>query len=369
MAGIDALSALLGGTGTTPTNDITAFNQQVLAQDPFGIAGKSIDSWNPNMSTWSPATSGITSFTKNFLSGLLGATAQSDAADQIAKVRPLIADLQGPNSANIAVPDGVDAGPFNTFAANEAEKGQTTNQEIRKAFANVGLTLNPDGTASQIKMDDGSDVSDFLTQSKLDAKANAAGGQKIQQQTAQKLSSIIQGITALNHNGTQIDAIPEYDTLNPIDQYNPNSALSVYRNSLPFLSLPLGGAMQASGRGTAAANQILGALNPHVGSTTDTLKSQNQAAIDSLVTNGQTYLSTLKNSAYNPDAISALESQLNDAINGKADNSYLTPKTTTSQTLDPDTMAQAKAEAQAMAAVGTPPDQIAAALRSKYGGQ
>lgn len=331
-AAADPLSALFGGLGTTPTNDITAFNQQVAAQDPFGIVGKSIDAWNPNMTTWSPATSGITSFTKNFLSGLLGATAQSDAADQTAKIRPLLADLQGPNGANIQAPEGVDQGPFNTLAANEAEKRQTSQMELSKALGQVGFTLNPDGTVSHIKMDDGSDLSDALTQVKLDSKANANGTQKINAQAAGKLSSILTGIETLNSLKGQVNGIPSWESLG--GQLLPNTAISQYIRGLNLVGAPLTAAFNATkggggGAGVGLANKVIQGLTPSFDTSNQTLIDTINGGISQLGSEASDYLGTLGDNNFNSDNLTSLQSRYQNAVSGKSlnDNLFQTGQT------------------------------------------
>lgn len=94
--------------------DLLNFNNSVQATNPYGIAGSSLNSWQPNMSTWSPAESGITSFGKAFLAGLLGNISKQDAASQLAKVVSVLPQL-GSDPTSVAVPSGVDQNAFNAL--------------------------------------------------------------------------------------------------------------------------------------------------------------------------------------------------------------------------------------------------------------
>lgn len=94
--------------------DLLNFNNTVQATNPYGIAGQSLQSWQPNMQTWSPTEVGVTSFAKTFLSSLLGNYARQDAADQMAKVVQVLPQMAA-NPAAMAVPEGVDAAAFNTI--------------------------------------------------------------------------------------------------------------------------------------------------------------------------------------------------------------------------------------------------------------
>lgn len=351
MAGIDALSALLGGTGTTPTNDITAFNQQVLAQDPFGIAGKSIDSFQPNMSSWSPVTSGITSFTKNFLSGLLGSKAQSDAADQTTQLNSVLSQLQGPNAENVQNPGGLDEGPFQTIKANEIAKRDATNADIRKAFASVGLTVNPDGTASRMKMADGSDVQDALTdfaagkaKDVADAKGKTATGNRAMIGLAQDASKLIGGVAALN---TAKDEVKNFygartfgsdsslgAAIDWLGSLVPNTNAFQYNKDLPSLNDPVTQAIAgATKQGTLIQNKPM--LTQSFGQTADSMAVTDQKTQSELASKLATYISTLEAAGWpQTDAPNGLPSldDLRQKYDQVASGQGLTPPTSTTST-------------------------------------
>ena len=104
MAGEEYLG-LLGG------NDLAAFNQSVTQSDPYGLAGRSLGAWQPDTSTWDPTTTGVTSFAKSFLSGLLGNYAKQNAADQLNSVIGVLPQLKS-DPMSVVAPEGVNADAF-----------------------------------------------------------------------------------------------------------------------------------------------------------------------------------------------------------------------------------------------------------------
>jgi len=102
-------------------NDLAGFNQSVLQSDPYGIAGRSIGAWQPDMSTWSPTETGVTSFAKSFLSGFLNNYAQQNAANQLNSVMSVMPQLRE-DPLSVATPEGVDAAPFAAYRASQALK-------------------------------------------------------------------------------------------------------------------------------------------------------------------------------------------------------------------------------------------------------
>lgn len=190
MPTLNDILALSAAGGSTGTSDINAFNQSVIASDPFGIAGRSVDSWQPDMRTWSPSTQGITSFTKSFLGGLLGNVARSDAADQVTKLASVLPQLDSANAVNVGVPEGVDPGAFNTFKINRMEKRQATSENIRQALADT-LGLNYDtqtGKVSDIPRTEGGDVSTAISDLAI-AKKKQAGDKPLTPAALQKISA------------------------------------------------------------------------------------------------------------------------------------------------------------------------------------
>ena len=92
--------------------DLLGFQQGVQQSDPYGLAGRSIASWQPNTSTWSAGDTGVASFGKAFLSSILQGYAQQNAASQLASVVNVLPQLKSDPYA-VATPEGVDSGPFN----------------------------------------------------------------------------------------------------------------------------------------------------------------------------------------------------------------------------------------------------------------
>lgn len=127
MAPIDELGLL--GVG-----DLGAFNQSVQQSDPYGIAGRSLAAWTPNTSTWSPTESGITAFTKSFLSGILGNYAQQRSADQLNSVIGILPQLES-NPMSVAAPEGVNSDAFAALKGSAVLKnyiGQESKKQTLK---------------------------------------------------------------------------------------------------------------------------------------------------------------------------------------------------------------------------------------------
>lgn len=130
--------------GLLGSNDLAGFNQSVVQSDPYGIAGRSLGAWQPDMSTWSPTEVGVTSFAKSFLSGLLGNYAQQNAANQLNSVISVLPQLRE-DPLHVATPEGVDAAPFSALRANQALKyyaakdaaAEEKNKTLSTLFGNV----------------------------------------------------------------------------------------------------------------------------------------------------------------------------------------------------------------------------------------
>ncbi len=105
MAPTDDISSLLG------VGDLNSFNQSVVQSDPYGIASRGLGAWQPSIETWSPTETGVTMFAKSFLSGLLGNYAQQNAANQLNSVIGVLPQLES-NPMSVMAPEGVDAAPF-----------------------------------------------------------------------------------------------------------------------------------------------------------------------------------------------------------------------------------------------------------------
>lgn len=97
--------------GVLGPSDFSAFQNSVVQNDPYGIMGRSLASWQPNTATWSPETTAATAFGKAFLAGMLGNYARQNAADQINSVAAVLPQLQK-DPMNLAAPEGVDSDAF-----------------------------------------------------------------------------------------------------------------------------------------------------------------------------------------------------------------------------------------------------------------
>lgn len=199
-----------GSSVSTGASDLNAFNQTIQASNPYGIAGKSLAAWNPNMSTWSGGTSGLVSFGKSFLAGLLGNVARNDAADQLSKVAAIFPQLQN-DPAHTALPEGVDVGAGNTLKLSLMEKKQTNDDAIGRALATtLGVKYDPiTGTVSPIQgAGVGKDLSTII--SDVSQAKKAAGEKSLNPQAVQKLAA---GSSILG----QLNKAKEY-----VDQFTKN---------------------------------------------------------------------------------------------------------------------------------------------------
>jgi alpha-acetolactate decarboxylase len=134
MADSDLLS-LLG------TNDLLNFNNTVQQNDMFGITGNAIGAWSPNTSTWSPTETGVASFGKAFLSGILGNYARQRAGNQLQSVIGTLPALRS-DPANVGIPEGVDSSAFNILKGSAIlKKAQRDSIVGEEGKSNVGDLL------------------------------------------------------------------------------------------------------------------------------------------------------------------------------------------------------------------------------------
>jgi len=177
MAGEDlsAIYASLGlGNPTATANDLSSFQSNVLATDPWNIAAKSLGSFQPNMSTWSPTTQIATSFGKNFLAGLMGQYARNDAAEQLKTVASLMPQLRS-DPLNVAFPENVDSSAAETLRSNMVLKnleakaaGASDNQgllrDMLKTVIGEKAKTDPEGALSSLaKYQQTGDVKSILS--------------------------------------------------------------------------------------------------------------------------------------------------------------------------------------------------------------
>lgn len=127
--------------GLLGSNDLNQFNQSVQASDPFGMAGRGLASWQPDMSTWGAGTSLGTSFGKSFLSGLLQNYARNNAADQLNSVVNVLPNLKS-DPYHTALPEGVDSNAFNVLRGSAILKNVQEQSVLDKQKdARVGSLL------------------------------------------------------------------------------------------------------------------------------------------------------------------------------------------------------------------------------------
>jgi len=124
---------LLGVLGPT---DFAAFQNSVTQNDPYGIMGRSLASWQPNTATWSPETTAATAFGKAFLSGLLGNYARQNAADQLNSVASVLPQLRS-NPLEVAAPEGVNADAFAALRGNAILKKYEADAQKERSLAEM----------------------------------------------------------------------------------------------------------------------------------------------------------------------------------------------------------------------------------------
>ena len=103
------------------TSDLAGFTQNVQQSNPWGMAAQGIGAWRPDMSTWSGTESGIASFAKSFLSGLLGNYARQQTADQLSKVVEIMPQLRK-DPMSVVAPEGVASGAFSLLRGSAVMK-------------------------------------------------------------------------------------------------------------------------------------------------------------------------------------------------------------------------------------------------------
>lgn len=123
-------------------NDLAGFNQNVMANDPYGLIGRSLAEWQPNYSTFNAGQSALTAFGKAFMGGLLQNYSQNRAADQITKVVNVLPQLRS-DPLGVAVPEGVDVGPFNMLRGSAILKNEALKESDKiKDESRIGTLLN-----------------------------------------------------------------------------------------------------------------------------------------------------------------------------------------------------------------------------------
>jgi hypothetical protein len=142
----DELSQIYASLGlaspTATANDLSAFQNNVLASNPWNIAAKSLGATQFDGRQWSPTTQVAASFGKNFLSGLLGQYARNDAADQLKTVSNLMPQLRTDPLA-VQFPEGIDSSAAETLRANAVIRNQEAkaveDANLQSALQKVGL--------------------------------------------------------------------------------------------------------------------------------------------------------------------------------------------------------------------------------------
>lgn len=148
--------------------DLAGFNNQVVQSDPFGIAGNSLASWQPNYSYMDATESGLTSFGKAFAQGLLQNYAQNNASKQLSSVINVLPQLSS-DPLGTATPEGVDSSPFNLIRGsaylNKVKRDETVKATQKATLADLFKSVGIEGIKSGT-MDPKSAV-DLVTTGKL----------------------------------------------------------------------------------------------------------------------------------------------------------------------------------------------------------
>jgi len=131
--------------------DLAGFNNQVTQSDPFGIAGNSLASWQPNYSYMDATESGLTSFGKAFAQGLLQNYAQNNASQQLGSVINVLPQLSSDPMATIA-PEGVDSSAFNMLRGsaflNKVKRDETAKANNQATLSDLLKTVGIEGIKS-----------------------------------------------------------------------------------------------------------------------------------------------------------------------------------------------------------------------------
>lgn len=117
--------------------DLAGFSQRVEQNDPYGIIGKSLASWQPNYSYMNAGESALTSFGKAFASGLLSNYAQNRSADQLSSVVSVLPQLSS-DPMSVTTPEGVDSSAFNLLRGS-AYLNKLQEEKEEKALGKTGL--------------------------------------------------------------------------------------------------------------------------------------------------------------------------------------------------------------------------------------
>ena len=166
------------------TNDLLNFNNTVQQSDPYGITGNALSAWNPNTSTWSPTETGVASFGKAFLSGILGNYARQRAGEQLQSVVGALPSLRS-DPYNTAVPEGVDSSAFNVlkgsailkkdqFDSIVGDKKKETMSDLLKSVLGEGIKNRTISATDALKIaasDDPGAALDLLNANRVEKPA------------------------------------------------------------------------------------------------------------------------------------------------------------------------------------------------------
>lgn len=128
-------------------DDLASFIGAVQSTNPYGVAGQTLNAWQPNTSTWTGAEAGIGNFAKSFLGTLLGNYAQEQAAEQAAKVVSVLPQLNK-DPMSVVAPEGVDSGPFALLRGSSYLKNQARQQATAQSLLERGIDISDPSLAN-----------------------------------------------------------------------------------------------------------------------------------------------------------------------------------------------------------------------------
>lgn len=199
----DFISSILGAIAQdntnfgSPNNEMSLFNSNVAANDPWRTASTAISAAPFNTKTWTPNQSIATNVGKAFLGSILGGIAQDREAEQTAKVNNVMRDLYR-DPLSVDAPEGVDKNAFNALKASMTKNAFVRQQEqedlankIKGSIAQELFSKRPDLAMEALGIKDtssnSSSIDPLRTTAPVDplTKALSSGGltpaEKIQQ--------------------------------------------------------------------------------------------------------------------------------------------------------------------------------------------
>ena len=136
MADIDALMALLGGSGSN-VSDIGTFQNQIAQNDLWKVAAAPVMQAKFNTSTWSPMQSFGVSAGQAFLGSLLNEIGNQSESRQLEKVASILPQLYS-DPLSVQAPEGVDPRAFASLKLNTATRQDSSKStQLQKLLSDL----------------------------------------------------------------------------------------------------------------------------------------------------------------------------------------------------------------------------------------